>query len=100
MNIRAKGGNAQILTSIEVAAYDSSIFRIWSDVRYSYLSMSIGVHDRCHPNNQKLRESYWSFQLKTFDKGLNGHLPLPSKQTVRQHKKVNEISSMMTIHRS
>ena len=56
--------------------------------------MELQIIDRCHANNQKLRESYWSFQLKTFDKrGLNGHLPLPSKQTVRQLKNANEMTT-------
>ena len=42
--------------------------------------MRLQIIDRCHPNNQELRESYWSFHLKTVAPfGLNDHLPLPKK---------------------
>ena len=49
--------------------------------------IKLQIIDRCHPNNQELRESYWAFTLKTVGKdGLNDHLPMPKKQKVQQKK--------------
>ena len=52
--------------------------------------IKLQIIDRCYPNNQELRESYWSFHLKTvapFD--LNDYLPLPKKLKVNQRKSIS-----------